>query len=69
MIKKKTFTIANEASVAAIDPKSLQCRVNLLDGEEIVQDFNVSLPQIDLVSPPMDAGVPVSPYMEMEVHS
>lgn len=44
MIKKKTFAVSNDGIPPAMDPKSLQCRVTLLDGEEIVQDFNVSVP-------------------------
>lgn len=44
MIKKKTFAVSNDGIPSAMDPKSLQCRVTLLDGEEIVQDFNVSAP-------------------------
>jgi hypothetical protein len=42
MIKKKTFSVTNDGNQPVLDSRSLQCRVNLLDGEEIVQDFNVS---------------------------
>lgn len=43
MIKKKTFSVSNDGIPSAVDPKSLQCRVTLLDGEELVQDFSVSV--------------------------
>ena len=44
MIKKRTFAVSNDGIPSTVDAKSLQCRVTLLDGEEIVQDFNVSVP-------------------------
>jgi tyrosine-protein phosphatase non-receptor type 3 len=44
MIKKKTFSVTNDGNQPVLDSRSLQCRVNLLDGEEIVQDFNRKVP-------------------------
>ena len=43
MIKKKTFSVSNDGVQSAVDQKSLQCKVTLLDGEELVQDFSVSV--------------------------
>lgn len=43
MIKKKTFSVSSDGIPSAVDPKLLQCKVTLLDGEELVQDFSVSV--------------------------
>ena len=43
MIKKKTFSVSNDGVQSAVDQKSLQCKVTLLDGEDLVQDFSVSV--------------------------
>lgn len=43
MIKKKTYSVSNDGIQSTVDQKSLQCKVTLLDGEEMVQDFSVSV--------------------------